>query len=591
MVYPQSPSPAGPQSLLLQQTVPPRWVARAEPNPEVAEALARELELPAALCRLLAMRGFTQLESAKRYLKPRLQELHDPFQLAGMDAAVARIQRAISNGEKIFVHGDYDVDGICSVALYTRVLRSLGAQVEAFVPHRLTDGYDLGHAGIRAAAECGATLILTGDCGIVAFDAIAAATAAGIDVIVTDHHTPGAELPACCAVINPNRSDCRYPEKGLAGVGVAFKLCQALAKVYGLADDALWYYLDLVAVATIADLAPLTGENRTLTRFGLKVLKETRNPGLAALLQTAGLSGVGALAAGQISHVLAPRINAVGRMSEAARGVKLLLASDEATAMPIAQSLEEENRTRQEVDRATLQQALEMLDGDYDAERNRVIVLAAEGWHPGVIGIVASRVVEILHRPTILIALEEGGARGRGSARSIPAFHLYNALHSCAHHLDRFGGHKYAAGLEIRAERIPLLRAELEAYAAEVLTADDLVPELCYDLELTLAEANADLLRLMRHLGPHGVGNPSPVFVARGVGVQGYPKIVGDNHLKLQLVQNGTQLPAIGFRMANRINEVDVTRGTIDVAFQLQLERWNGTEYLQAKLLDLRQSA
>ncbi|HEY0673689.1 MAG TPA: single-stranded-DNA-specific exonuclease RecJ [Longimicrobiales bacterium] len=580
-----------PQSQLLQQSIPPRWVARAQPAPGVAATLASELALPPALCRLLALRGFTQSDSAKRYLKPRLEELHDPFLLAGMDAAVERVRRAISAGEKILVHGDYDVDGICSAALYARVLRSLGATVQAFVPHRLTDGYDLGHAGVRAAAEFGATLILTGDCGIVAHEAVRAAADLGIDVIVTDHHTPGAELPACAAVINPNRSDCRYPEKGLAGVGVAFKLCQALAKTYGLPQDALWYYLDLVAVATIADLAPLTGENRTLTRFGLKVLKETKNPGLAALLKTAGLSEHPVLAAGQISHVLAPRINAVGRMSEAARGVKLLLEDDPASAFAIAQSLEDENRTRQEVDRATLQQALDLLEGDYDPDRNRVIVLAAEGWHPGVIGIVASRVVELLHRPTILIALEEGGARGRGSARSIPAFHLYNGLHSCAHHLDRFGGHKYAAGLEIRAENIPLLRADLEAYAAEVLTPDDLVPELCYDLELTIPEANADLLRLMRHLGPHGVGNPSPVFVARQVTVGGYPKIVGENHLKLQLVQDGVQLPAIGFRMAHRLNDLDVTRGKIDVAFQLHLDRFNGQEYLQAKLLDLRASA
>jgi single-stranded-DNA-specific exonuclease len=580
-----------PQSPSLQQVQPSRWVARAEPNPEVAETLARELALPAALCRLLALRGFTQTDRAKRYLKPRLDELHDPFLLAGMDAAVKRLQRAITDGEKILVHGDYDVDGICSATLFTRVLRSLGATVEAFVPHRLKDGYDLSQAGVRAAAEFGATLILTGDCGIVAHEAIQAARDLGIDVIVTDHHTPGEQLPDCAAVINPNRSDCHYPDKGLAGVGVAFKLCQALAKVYGKPDDALWYYLDLVAVATIADLAPLTGENRALTRFGLKVLRESKNPGLTALLQTAGLNEFPVLAAGQVSHVLAPRINAVGRMSAAATGVKLLLEEDPVNALAIAQTLEDENRTRQEVDRATLQQALDMLEGDYDPERNRVIVLAAEGWHPGVIGIVASRVVELLHRPTILIALEEGGARGRGSARSIPGFHLYNALHSCAHHLDRFGGHKYAAGMDIRAENIPLLRADLEAYAAEVLTPDDLVPELCYDLEVTIGEANADLLRLMRHLGPHGVGNPSPVFVARNVTVAGYPKIVGDNHLKLNLSQDGAMLPAIGFRMANCLNDVDVARCNIDVAFQLQVDRFNGREYIQAKLLDLRASA
>ena len=578
------------QSPLLQQTLPPRWVARAEPSAEIAETLRRELSLPPALCRLLALRGFTQPESAKRYLRPRLEDLHDPFLLAGMDAAVERLRKAIDNGEKILVHGDYDVDGICSAALYTRVLRSLGATVQAFVPHRLADGYDLGHAGVRAAAEFGASLILTGDCGIVAFDAVRAAADLGIDVIVTDHHTPGAQLPQCVAVVNPNRPDCRYPEKGLAGVGVAFKLCQALASTYGLPEDALWYYLDLVAVATIADLAPLTGENRALTRYGLRLLTQTKNPGLAALLKTAGLHEHPVLAAGQISHVLAPRINAVGRMSEAARGVKLLLEDDPERALAIAHSLEEENRTRQEVDRATLQQALDMLEGDFDPERNRVIVLAAEGWHPGVIGIVASRVVELLHRPTILIALEEGGERGRGSARSIPAFHLYNALHSCARLLERFGGHKYAAGLEIRAENIPVLRSELEAYAADVLTPDDLVPELTYDLELTLPEANVDLLRLMRHLGPHGVGNPSPVFVARNVMVGGYPRIVGENHIKLQLVQDGAQLPAIGFRMAHRLADLDVS-GKIDVAFQLQLDRYNGYEYLQARLLDLRASA
>ena len=576
------------QSPLLQQAVAPRWVARAQPNPEVAEALARELELPVTLCRLLALRGFTQVDGAKRYLKPRLEELHDPFLLAGMAAAVERLQTAIAKGETIFVHGDYDVDGICSAALYTRVLRSFGAKVQAFVPHRITDGYDLGHAGIRAAVECGATLILTGDCGIVAHDAIAAARDAGIDVIVTDHHTPGDALPEAYAVVNPNRSDCKYPDKGLAGVGVAFKLCQALARRFGRPDQELWYYLDLVAVATIADLAPLTGENRTLTRFGLKVLKETKNPGLHALLQTAGLAQHETLAAGQISHVLAPRINAVGRMSEAARGVKLLLEEDAASALTIAQTLEDENRTRQDVDRATLAQALKLLENDFDPERNRVIVLASEGWHPGVIGIVASRVVELLHRPTILIALEEGGARGRGSARSIPAFHLYNALHSCAHHLERFGGHKYAAGLEIRADNIAQLRADLEAYALDALTPEDLIPELNYDLEVTIPEANADLHRLLRHCGPHGIGNPSPVFVARNVGVAGQPKVVGENHLKLQLTQGGVQLPAIGFRMANRLNEIDVSRNTLDVAFHLQVDRWNGRDILQAKLLDLR---
>lgn len=574
-------------SSLLQQTVAPRWVPRAVPDPAIADALASALSLPATVCRLLALRGYSEPDDAKRYLKPRLQELHDPFALAGMDVAAERVVRAIRNGERILVHGDYDVDGICAATLFTRVLRRLGAQVTPFVPHRITDGYDLSQAGVRAAAQAGASLILTGDCGIVAHDAIEAAASAGIDVIVTDHHTPGEMLPRAVAVINPNRPDCNYPDKGLAGAGVAFKLCQAIAPEFGLDEQELWYYLDLVAVATIADLAPLVGENRALTRFGLKVLKESRNPGLRSLLKTAGLAEHSTLAAGQISHVLAPRINAVGRMDDAARGVALLLEDDEARALEMAQGLEEENRIRQETDRATLSQALELLEKDFDPDRHRAIVLAAQGWHPGVIGIVASRVVEVLHRPTVLIALNEDGTRGRGSARSIPGFHLYDALHSCAHHLERFGGHKYAAGLDIKAENIPALREELQAYAYEHLTPDDLIPELCYDLAVRVPEANAQLHQLLRHFGPYGVGNPSPVFVTRGATVASLRE-VGEGHAKLDFTQDGARLQAIGFRMMPRIRELDLLQKRVDFAFHLQLERWNGNEYLQAKLLDVR---
>jgi single-stranded-DNA-specific exonuclease len=573
---------------LLQQTVAPRWLPRATPDRAIAEALVSSLSLPITVCRLLALRGYHDSELAKRYLKPRLEALHDPFTLAGMDAAVERLARAVRQGERILVHGDYDVDGICAATLYTRILRACGANVVPFVPHRITDGYDLSEAGVRAAAQAGATLILTGDCGIVAHDAIATANRAGIDVIVSDHHTPSDQLPSAVAIVNPNRSDCSYPDKGLAGAGVAFKVCQAVAPQFGLQPQDLWYYLDLVALATIADLAPLTGENRALTRYGLKVLKDSRNPGLRALLQTAGLADHPTLAAGQISHVLAPRINAVGRMDNAARGVELLMEDNEARALELAQGLEEENRTRQEVDRATLKQALELLEQDFDPDKHRVIVLAAPDWHPGVIGIVASRVVEVVHRPTVLIALNADGTRGRGSARSIPAFHLYNALHSCAHHLDRFGGHKYAAGLDIQANRIPAFRAELQAYAYDHLTPDDLIPELDYDLEVRLPEANAELHRLLRHFGPYGVGNPAPVFIARGVNVAGYPREVGDGHAKLDLRQDGARLDAIGFRMAAQLRELDVTRGAIDVAFQLQVNRWNGYESLQARLLDVR---
>lgn len=569
---------------------PRRWVQRhgAAADPAAVAALVQALRLPEPLCRLLVQRGYGDEAAAKRFLKPRLEELGDPFGLAGMEAAVERLNRAIARGETILVHGDYDVDGICAAALYTRVLRSLGARVEPFVPHRLNDGYDLGRAGVRAAVEQGAKLILTGDCGIVAHEAVQAAVAAGIDVVVTDHHTPGPTLPPAWAVVNPNRKDCPYPDKALAGTGVAFKVCQALVSARGGDAQELWYYLDLVGLATIADLAPLVGENRIMARYGLRVLADSRIPGLRALLASAGFSQGQGITAGHVSHMLAPRINAAGRMSEAAWGVRLLLAESEAEAEAIAARLEGENRARQSADRQAYREALAILEREFDPDRDYGVVLASPGWHPGVIGIVASRVVERIHRPTVLIALEDGATRARGSARSIPGFYLYEALRDCAQYLERFGGHKYAAGLEIQPARVDEFREAFNARARAALEPDDLIPEVEIDLEVHLEEANAELYRYLRHFGPFGIGNAAPIFVARSVSVAGYPRVVGDGHVKLELVQNGTRLSAIGFRMADRLRELDVTRRPIDVAFQLHEDRWNGRTELHARLVDLR---
>ena len=570
-------------------TLVPRWVMRSDAAPAaLVTALAAELRLPEALCRLLVQRGLGSGDAARAHLRPRLEALHDPLALAGMAAAVARLSTAIERGERILVHGDYDVDGICAAALYTRVLRGLGADIEPFVPHRLTDGYDLGHAGVRRASECGATLILTGDCGIVAHDAVAAAAALGIDVVVTDHHTPGDRLPEAAAVVNPNRVDCGYPEKGLAGAGVAFKLCQALTRARGADEQALLWHLDLVALATIADLAPLSGENRVLAHYGLRVLAQTRNPGLHALLETAGIDRAAGIGAGQVSHVLAPRLNAVGRLGAAARGVRLLLAETAAEAESLAKESDEENRARQHLDRDTLQQALADLERWYDPTRHFGVVLVGAGWHPGVIGIVASRVVERIHRPVVMVSLDTATGRGRGSARSIPRFDLYGAIHACAGLLERYGGHHQAAGLELRAERLDAFRDAFNEQARAALAHEDLRPELKLDLELRLGDATADLARLLRHLGPFGIGNPAPVFCARAVRVLGYPREVGEGHIKLRLQQDGVELPAIGFRLAERLREVDVARGPIDIAYQLQENHWNGRTELQAKLLDMR---
>jgi single-stranded-DNA-specific exonuclease len=564
--------------------------AAAPPADAGVALLARELHLPDALCRLLVQRGYGDADAARSYLRPRIDTLLDPFALAGMQSAVDRIGAALDARERILVHGDYDVDGICAATLYTRVLRRLGGEVEAFVPHRLTDGYDLGHAGVRQASDCGATLILTGDCGIVAHDAVEAAAAAGIDVIITDHHTPGARLPAACAVVNPNRADCSYPDKGLAGAGVAFKVCQALARTRGLAEQELLWYLDLVALATIADLAPLCGENRVLTHFGLRVLAQSRNPGLGALVRSSGVDCASGIGAGQVSHVLAPRLNAVGRLGAAARGVNLLLAEDAGEAAALASETGEENRARQSLDRDTLEQALGDLQQWYDPARHFGVVLAGSGWHPGVIGIVAARVVERIHRPVVMISLDPATGRGRGSARSIPRFDLYAAVHACGGLLERYGGHHQAAGLELRSERLEAFRAAFNEHARALLKEQDLRPELKLDMELRLRDANAELARMLRYLGPFGIGNPAPVFWSRGVSVIGYPREVGEGHIKLRVQQDGCELSAIGFRLADRLRTVDVTRGPIDIAYQLQENQWNGRVELQAKLLDMRPS-
>jgi single-stranded-DNA-specific exonuclease len=368
---------------------------------------------------------------------------------------------------------------------------------------------------------------------------------------------------------------------------VAYKVCCAVAAEVGFPQERLHALLDLVAVATIADLAPLTGENRALVRWGLRVLPQTPNPGLRALLRSSGLAGRAEVTATQVGYVLAPRLNAVGRMGEAFQGVRLLLTDDPAEAERIAASLETENRLRQEVDQKTLKEALQALERSFDADRDRGVVLAHDGWHPGVIGIVASRVVERIHRPTVLIALA-GAGEGRGSARSISGFHLYEGMRACAGHLTRFGGHRMAAGCSILPRSVDAFREAFNAYAAATLTPEQLVPEVRIDLELGLHHADDTLARMLRHAGPFGAGNATPVFASRGVGVMGYPKVVGEKHLKLTLAGQGATLSAIGFGMAERGAEPWMQGAPLDVAFKLEENVWNGRTTLQARLVDVR---
>jgi len=562
----------------------PIWLRPEHPDPDRVAALASELRLPAALCSVLVARGVADVQEAKRFLRPELGHLHDPALLADGTKAAERIADAVRNGERILVHGDYDVDGICSTALLTRWLRALGGDVVPFVPHRLRDGYDFSRAGLEAATTAGARLVVTADCGTVAHAAVEEANAAGLDVVVTDHHTVADRLPDAFAVVNPQRPDCPYPGKGLCGAGVAYKLAELVGAALGASADDLLELLDLVALATIADLVPLTDENRVLVSFGIRRMARTRVPGLAALLDVSGLS-VDEVTAGRLAFVVAPRINAAGRVGDSADALSLLLTEDRSEARRLAEALDAINRERQEEDRRTLDEALELLEASYHPSEDFGVVLAAEGWHPGVIGIVASRVVERVHRPVVMVALD--GESGRGSARSIPGFHLHEALTECAEHLRRYGGHKQAAGMDLERASLEAFRDAFNQVARRRLEGERLSPVLRPDVALELDAVDLELVRWMEYLGPHGMGNPGPLFQASGVKLSG-ARTVGEGHLKVRLNGGSSSLDAIGFGMAERHPPDALGDAPYDALFRLERNEWRGVAKPQARLADLR---
>ena len=558
---------------------PSRWVLPSAPDEAAVAALARELHLPPVICELLLRRGYDTPESAKRYLRPRLEQLHDPALMLGMHTAVERLVRAIRERERILIHGDYDVDGMCSTTVLLRTIRRLGGNAIPFIPRRIEDGYDLSMAGVNAAIEASAKVLVTCDCGTNALAPVMEACRAGIDVIITDHHLPSSPLPSCLSVLNPKRDGCEYPDKDLAAVGIAFKLSLALTRAMGGQEDDVFRMLDLVALATIADVAPLRGENRVLARAGLKVMKESPNQGVRALLRSSGLEGK-PLTAGRIGFILAPRLNAVGRLGHALRGVELLMSENEHEANTIARELEELNRHRQEVDRKTLARARELIEA-LDLDATHGIVLAEDGWHPGVIGIVASRLIEEHGRPVLLIALD--GDEGKGSGRSISAFDLHAALAECRDLLVRFGGHRAAAGVTVAREKVPELARRFNEIAIAQLTVDDLVAELHVDLELPISSVTLELEALLRHFEPFGPSNPTPVIVSRGVRLAAPARVLGDGHLKLRLQTETGELEAIGWGMASLASELDVST-PIDIAYRLERDDWNGAPRLQAKI-------
>jgi len=560
--------------------IPARWSVAAPPDPRLTTTLAADLHIPEPLAAILVQRGLAAPELARAFLRPELERLSDPLAWADMRRAVDLIAAAVRARTPILVHGDYDVDGQCAAALLTRVLASVGADVRAFVPHRLRDGYDFGAAGLAEARRVGAGLIVTCDCGITAVDAVGAARAAGIDVIVTDHHLPGDVLPPATAVLDPRRADCASEDKHLCGTGVVFKLVQALVPALGLSPNLPLHFLDLVALATVADVVPLTGENRILVRHGLKMLADSRWTGVRALIDAAGLTGK-PVKSGHVGFILAPRLNAAGRIDDANLGLRLLLSDDPAEAAAIARELETLNARRQALDQRILDEALDLAERVLRPE-DRALVLAADAWHPGVIGIVASRLVERYGRPTFLIAWDEGGSTGRGSGRSIAGFDLHAALHRVAPHLEKYGGHTMAAGLTIRRDRYEAFRVAFLAVAGELLRPDDLVPAQRVDLELPLGLVSEELEKLIRYLEPCGAGNPAPVFGVRGARAVGARR-VGTNHLRFTLDDESGALPAIAFQWADTIPDQWLAE-RLDVAFRLERDEWQGRTTLQARV-------
>jgi len=566
-----------------------RWIL-PKPDSESAAAsarLGRELSLPPLVAGLLVARGLREPEAAERFLCPRIDQLHDPFLMADMDAAVARIRQAVDRRERILIYGDYDVDGTMAVVVLLTALKALGAVVDVHIPHRLTDGYGMRASVIERAASEDAKLVVSVDTGVREHEAIGRARELGLDCIVTDHHLAGDHLPPACAILNPHRPDCPYPDKNLSGVGVAFKLAQALL---GMPDARgstrlVESYLKVVALGTIADVVPLVGENRVIAHVGLAGLRQPAGAGLRALLQAAGLTQGCVVTAGHVGFRLAPRLNAAGRMESARDVIALFTATEPALAAEIAGRLDRLNQERQQVEEGMLSEITELTEENLEYKERRSLVFAGEGWHRGVIGIVAQRLAERYHRPALVIGVEDG--EGMGSGRSIPGFHLLDALHSTSDVFRRYGGHAQAAGFTLPAGRIAELEARFESYARAKLSPEQLEPALRIDAEVSLAELDGSLYDNLQKLAPHGMGNPTPVFAARGLRLLSPPRVLKERHLKLRVAQDSRSLDALAWGWGPRSEEWAQGQ-TVDAAFTLEANDFQDLRTLQLEVRDMR---
>ena len=567
---------------------PKRWLVR-EHDEASSAVLASALGLSPIVAGLLIARGHQELESARAFLHPSLDQLHDPFLMRGMRDAVQRLLHAIDNQEPILIYGDYDVDGTTGTAVLLRALRMLGATAGYHVPHRFTEGYGIQQAGLEKAVRDGYKLVVSVDCGIRAHEPLHWAQANGLDIIITDHHLPDEDegSPPALAVLNPNQPGCHYPDKHLAGVGVAFKLIHALFRERGR-EAQVPGFLKMVAIGTVADVAKLVGENRAIVTLGLSDLPRAVNPGLRALIEIAGCKDDSEMTAYDLGFRIGPRINAAGRMDAAAAVIELFQAKEKQEARRLAEHLDTRNRERKDAQREIFNRAIEEFEsGAERAAQTHAAVIAGDGWHRGVIGLAASKIAERLHRPCVVISLD--GDVGHGSARSIEAYHLFDGLTVCRDLLDKFGGHSHAAGLAIRREHIPEFRRRLNEHAASCLTEADLEPVLSIDCDVQPRSLAFQLLQDLSALEPFGAGNPRPVFATRDFRILSEPQIIKEQHLKLRVAgQDNRPIEAIWWHGLEELGETPKANQRIDLAYELEANRWNGDIKLQLNVRDMK---
>ena len=563
-----------------------RW-SLLNPDQDTVNSIQKTFRTSEVISKVLANRKIHKLDSANRFFNQNLDLLHDPFLIQDMDKAVQRVLKNIKSGKPIMVFGDYDVDGTTGAASLYCAFQKFGAEVTYYIPHREEEGYGLSYQGIEVAQDNDIDLIITCDCGINAFAQVDFANEKNVDIIITDHHTTEINLPQAYAVLNPKRKDCQYPFKGLCGGGVAFKLITAIGSELNIPLSEFDEILPLITLGTAADIVPIKDENRAIVHYGLKMLENIKKPGLKTLLELAGLNGK--MSVGQLVFSVAPKINAAGRLGDANRAVELLVTDDVDRARVLAKELDEENKRRQLIQQAVVDEALYKVNAEVDLKKEHALVLANEGWHQGVVGIVASKIKEEFNRPTVIIALENGA--GKGSARSIAGFDLYEALTACKDHLEGYGGHPMAAGLTVSTDKLSQFKKSFIDVANEQLTEENLHATLTLDCEMTLQDITPRFMEFLDKLSPYGPGNMRPKFAIRNVEISGAPKVIGKTgeHLRFKIKQGLKTMAAIGFGLSGKY-EMLITGQPVDIACVVETNEWQGNTTIQLNVRDIKKS-